>query len=307
MKLMKRFPGGTLLVPMFLSALIHTVFPNLFMIGGVTEAFFSGSSLNFILGSATFISGCSLKLSSVKNVVKRYGVLLISRTLICAVAGVAFYKLFGLNGFLGISLVAFVAVISSVNPSLFLAIMEDCGDETDKSAFGLVSVFSTPVIPMLIFSLTQPTAVDFMPIVSMLIPLIIGVVLGNLDQELGKFVSSGMPFIILVLGWSVGSKINLLEAVKASLSGVLMAILYYVLTTLPLFAIERKLMKRVGLSSIALSTMAGLSASVPFILARTNPQVTPYAGRAAAIVTFGVVVTAIVSPFLSKKLAKRQS
>lgn len=38
MKLMKKIPGGTLLVPMMISAIIHTFFPNLFNIGGVTEA-----------------------------------------------------------------------------------------------------------------------------------------------------------------------------------------------------------------------------------------------------------------------------
>lgn len=40
MKLMKKIPGGTLLVPMMISAIIHTFFPNLFNIGGVTEALF---------------------------------------------------------------------------------------------------------------------------------------------------------------------------------------------------------------------------------------------------------------------------
>lgn len=37
LKFMKKFPGGTLLIPMFVSALFYTFAPNLFKIGGVTE------------------------------------------------------------------------------------------------------------------------------------------------------------------------------------------------------------------------------------------------------------------------------
>lgn len=302
MKIMKKFPGGILLVPMFISALLCTFLPNIFKIGGITESFFGSDSLNFILGATIFISGCSLKLSKVTAVLKRYGVLLVLRTLICAVLAVLFYKIFGLNGFLGISFIAFICTITSINPSLFLAIMEDCGDEIDEAAFGLISVFATPVVTMIVFSLTQPASIDFMPIVSMLVPLILGIILGNLDDELSKFLLSGMPFMIFALGWSVGTKINLLEACMASFSGFAMTVLYYLFTAVPLFFIEMKLLKRKGMSSLALSTMAGLSASIPFIIARDNPTMSVYVGNAVAIVTFGVVITSIISPFLAKKL-----
>lgn len=77
MKLMKKIPGGTLLVPMMISAIIHTFFPNLFNIGGVTEALFWTKSLSFILGATIFISGCTVKLSSIKSVLKIYGVLIL--------------------------------------------------------------------------------------------------------------------------------------------------------------------------------------------------------------------------------------
>ena len=54
-----------------------------------------------------------------------------------------------------------------------------------------------------------------MPIISTLIPLLIGIILGNLDKELGKFLSSGMPFMIFMLGWSIGASINLIDALSA--------------------------------------------------------------------------------------------
>ena len=38
----KRVPAGTFLVPMLVSALIYTIAPNLFEIGGLTQHIFGG-------------------------------------------------------------------------------------------------------------------------------------------------------------------------------------------------------------------------------------------------------------------------
>lgn len=195
------------------------------------------------MGATIFISGCTVKLSSIKSVLKIYGVLIFVRTAISAIFAILFYNIFGLDGFLGISLVGFICTITSLNPSLFLAIMEDCGDEVDMSAFGFISLFATPVVAMLIFGLSQPTNIDYMSIVSLIIPLILGVAIGNIDKDLGKFISTGMPFMIFALGWSVGNSINLFEAVKAGFSGIIMAIIYYILIFLPMLFVERKFLK----------------------------------------------------------------
>ncbi|WP_297813779.1 2-keto-3-deoxygluconate permease [uncultured Finegoldia sp.] len=302
MKLMKKIPGGTLLVPMIISALIHTFFPTLFNIGGVTEAFFGPKSLGFILGATIFISGCTVKLSTIKSVVKIYATLIFVRTVVTAIAAILFFKFFGIDGILGISLIGFICLLTSLNPSLFLAIMEDCGDEVDMSAFGFISLFATPVVAMLIFGLARPTNVDYMSIVSLIIPLILGLIIGNLDKELGKFVSGGMPFMIFTLGWAVGNSIDLFEAVKAGFSGILMAVVYYILIFLPMLFVEKKVLKRDGVSAGGLSTVAGLSASIPMLMATNDPSLTVYAPRAAAIVTFGVIITSFVSPYLCNKL-----
>lgn len=304
MKLMKSFPGGTLLIPMLLSAIINTFFPRLFYIGGLTQALFTGNSLNFILGAAVFISGCSLNLSTINDVIKRYGILLLARLILTVIFGILFVKFFGIAGFLGLSSVAFISTLTSMNPTLFLAIMSDKGDAVDKASFSLIALFSSPVIPIFIYNLTSPTDINYMPMISIVIPLILGIIIGNCDKEFAKYLSTGMDFIIVMLGWSVGASINLLDAFSAGLSGIMMVILYYLLTTLPLLLIEKYILKRSGVSSIALSTIAGLSASIPLLLGHSHPEVQLYASRSAAITTLGVVITAVLAPILANKLYK---
>lgn len=147
LKLMKKFPGGTLLIPMLNSSIFGTFFPKLFLIGGPTEALLSGQGLNFILGTIVMLSGCSLNLSSIVQVFKRYGIILSARLLFNTIAGILFVKLFGLEGVLGLSAIAFIVAITSMNPSLFLALSQDYGDEVDQNAFGLLAAVSTRLSP----------------------------------------------------------------------------------------------------------------------------------------------------------------
>lgn len=90
----------------------------------------------------------------------------------------------------------------------------------------------TLLVPMFIYGLTSPTEINFMPLMSILFPLLIGIIIGNLDKDLAKYLSSGMNYIIFFLGWTVGAGINLLDALKSGLPGILMVLLYYLISLL---------------------------------------------------------------------------
>ena len=47
-----------------------------------------------------------------------------------------------------------------------------------------------------------------MSIVSLVVPLVLGIVIGNIDKELGSFIATGMLFMIFALGFSVGHGTN---------------------------------------------------------------------------------------------------
>lgn len=55
---MRKIPGGLLLVPILLAALMNTFLPNLFTnFSRVSEALFTTSGLNYAIGAACFCSG----------------------------------------------------------------------------------------------------------------------------------------------------------------------------------------------------------------------------------------------------------
>ena len=55
---MRKISGGLLLVPILLVALMNTFLPNFFTnLGGVSEALFTPSGLNYVIWAACFCSG----------------------------------------------------------------------------------------------------------------------------------------------------------------------------------------------------------------------------------------------------------
>lgn len=299
---MRKFPEGLLLVPMLLSAIFYTFSPKLFRIGGMTQAMFTTDDLNYVIGLTCFCSGAGLNVHRIGKVLKKQGVLLLTKIIICVIASIIFIQLFGQAGIWGISAVAFIAAICSTNPSLYLALEDEMGTPDDVSAFGLVGLLCVPAYPMLIFGLSQETAIDWMPIISTLVPILLGMLVGNLDENMAKFLAPGVSVLTPFMGWSFGASINLIEAVQSGLQGVIITIMFYVLMVPILLMVETKFVKTDGISSLAISSIAGMSVSVPFIISQTNPAIEPFVASATAQIAFGVVLSSIITPFLAKKL-----
>lgn len=207
---------------------------------------------------------------------------------------------------MGVSAIAFIVAICSVNPSVYLAIVSDYGDEDDKVAFGLVGLVCIPAFPMLVYSITNGGSVDWTPIISTIIPIILGMIIGNIDKDMASLFSPGLPLLMPFLGWSVGSGINLVQAVQSGFSGIVITLFYYIVLLPPIYLTETKILKFDGMSTLGMSTIAGLSAAMPMMFVSNNPELFEIATQATSQITFGVVLTSIITPSLAKWLADQK-
>lgn len=303
-KFMKKIPGGLLLIPMLAAALVNTIAPDFFHnLGGMSEALFTTNGINYVVAATCFCSGATLDVQRLMKVLKKQGSLLLIKTLLCVAVAFLYIRFFGLEGIFGITAVALVAAICSTNPSLYLALEQDFGTEDDQGAFGLVGLFCVPAYPMLVFSVAQTSAIDWTPIISTLVPIIFGMIVGNLDKDMADFFRPGVVVLTPFMGWVFGAGINLLSAAQAGLQGVLITALYY-LIMIPILFFERKFIHEDGISAIAMSSIAGMSVSVPTLMAASNPALAPFAESATAQIALGVVLTSLITPILAKRLDK---
>lgn len=306
LKFMRKIPGGLLLIPMLLAAVFNTFAPSLFKIGGITESLFTSNGINAVVGLVCFCSAVSLDLKKLIHILQKQGILLLVKIILCFGLGIAFMSAFGQAGVWGISAIAFVATICSVNPSLYLALVQDYGEEEDVLAFGLVGLLCVPAFPLLVYSVSYGGQIDWMPVISTVFPIALGILIGNLDKDLAKLFSPGVIVLTPFMGWTFGSNVNLIDASKSGLSGILITLIFYVLLLPVMFLVETKVLKQSGISTLGLSSIAGMSVAVPFIIAASYSDAQEFAAAATAQIAFGVVLSSIITPFLAQKLAARK-
>lgn len=302
-----KIPAGTFLVPMLISAFIYTFWPNLFQIGGLTEHIFGGGGTNGIIGAICFCSGTGINLKKIGYALKRQEVLLAVKFMIGAGMSLLYISLFGQSGVLGISALAFTIAICSINPAVYLSLMQQYGTEQDTAVYGVTGLFSIAAVPMIVYGIASGGGMDWTPVISTLIPMIAGVVLGNLDPKFKSFFMPALPALTFLMGWNLGYGLNLIDALQAGGGGFILAILFYVINV-SMVLIDRFVLKNDGTVGATFMTVAGLSVSTAALVGAIYPeQLGAYVTSAASQVLLVVVATSVITPFIVAKLSKKDN
>ena len=135
-------------------------------------------------------------------------------------------------------------------------------------------------------------------IVSLLIPFVLGMILGNLDEDIRKVFAGGNAIILPFLGFEFGSTINLFDAFKMLPQGLLLSVLYFIIVITPSYIFERRVLHRPGYASVASASLAGVALAIPSMAAQANTALEQYTTSAVAILAFVLAVTNILCPFI---------
>ena len=303
----KKVPAGTFLVPMLISALFYTFWPNLFQIGGLTEHIFGGAGTNGLIGAICFCSGTGIDVRKIGYALKRQGVLLLAKFIIGVTASLLFISFFGQAGVLGISALAFTITVCSINPAIYLSLMQQYGSKQDTAVYGVTGVFSIAAVPMVVYGIASGGGMDWMPVINTLIPMVAGIVFGNIDSNFRDFFMPALPALTFLMGWNLGYGLNLIESLKAGVGGLVLGILFYIINFAVLL-IDRFVLKNDGTVGAAFLTVAGLSVSSAAILGNIYPDILgPYVTAATSQVLLVVVLTSVITPFIVSKLAENEN
>lgn len=308
-KTLQKVPAGIMFVPLLIGAGITTICEGLLHVslwetlGNPMEDLFSSSGQMLLIGLLLFCTGVQLRRSDLTAAMRRGSLLILVRLSAAYLLCAGFYLAFGYEGVGGISFLAFVCAVTSANGALYMGIIQSFGDASDKANFSLMTLCSMPLLPLLFLSLfgSSGSPLDqLMQILSLLLPFVLGVVLGNLDAEIRRVFSGGGSIILPFLGFEFGSSINLLEAFRMLPQGLLLSLLFFLITILPSYFFERRVLGRPGYISVASSSLAGVSLAIPAMAAEANPTFLPYVGDTVATLAFVLAATNLLCPFLSR-------
>ncbi|WP_036967779.1 2-keto-3-deoxygluconate permease [Promicromonospora kroppenstedtii] len=304
---MNKIPGGLMLVPLILGSVVGTFFPGFLELGSFTTALFKDSALPLI-AVLIFATGMQITARTSGPVLAATGTLLLTKSLIPAALVALAGAVFGIEGFLGVSILALMATIDNSNGGLWLAFTGRYGDERDRGAYMASAINDGPFISMLFLGASGLADIPLTAFLAALVPLVLGFVVGNLDPRWTEIMRPVPNIVIPFFAFALGTGIDLRDVVTGGASGILVGVVAVLLTATLTYSGYRFILRRGIKSGIAISaaTTAGNAVATPAIIAGVDPTFEPYVAVATAQVASAVLVSAVLAPLLATFVLKRQ-
>jgi 2-keto-3-deoxygluconate permease len=304
----ERVPGGMMIVPLAIGAVMATAAPNTgTFFGSFTGALFTGALP--MLAVFYVCLGSSIAFETLPRVIRRGGVLLGGKILVGVAVGVVLGHFLGekpvSSGWLaGISTLAVVAAINDTNGGLYMALMQQHARPEDVGAYSVMSLESGPFLTMVTLGVAGLAAFPWQTLIGGILPLAVGMLLGNLDRDIREFLGKGGPTLIPFFAFALGTTLDLHRVWQAGLLGLGLG-LGVLLVSGTVLILADKLAGGSGVAGIAAASTAANAAAVPAIIAAANPIYAEAAAPATVLVAASVIVTALAVPIATVWWASR--
>lgn len=303
---MMKVPGGLMLLPLILGSLLGTFTPDALAIGGFTTALFKNSALPLI-ALLIFATGTQVNMRTGGPILATAGTILLMKTLVPATLIILLGHFVGLDGVMGISILAMLAAFDNSNGGLWLAYTGQYGDSRDRGAYVASAVNDGPFFSLLFLGASGLADIPTIALVAALVPFLLGVVVGNLDIEWRNVLKPVPNIVIPFFAFALGTGINLGAVISGGMSGLVLGLLISPITGALVYFGYRYILRRGGKSGLgfAAGTTAGNAIATPAVVAAADPSFQPYVATATAQVAACVLISSILAPVLASYFLKR--
>ncbi|TLP77224.1 2-keto-3-deoxygluconate permease [Nesterenkonia sphaerica] len=300
-----RLPGALMIVPLFLGATVNTFFPEILDIGSFTTALFRDGA-PVLIGLFFMCIGAQINLRSATPALEKGLALLVGKYMAAVIAGLG-VAFFAPEGTLwGLVPLAIIAAMSNSNGSLYVALMGQFGNRTDKGAVSVLSINDGPFLTLIALGVAGLADLPMIALLAAVLPMILGFVLGNLSEIFRDFLRPGEKLIIPFAAFALGSGISFDVLFGSGAIGILLGIATVVFSggmaigALVLWNIIRRKPKptRNFIGGAAEATTAGNAIATPAAVVAVDPSFAAVEGVATAQIAAAVVTTAFLAPFI---------
>ncbi|MFB5661114.1 2-keto-3-deoxygluconate permease [Alteribacillus sp. HJP-4] len=308
----EKIPGGMMVVPLLLGAVINTFAPGMLRIGGFTQELFVDGALVLI---ALFLlcAGAQINVKNVGVTIGKGATLLAVKWVVGASIGLIAYIFAGPSGlFLGLAPLAIIAAMTNSNGGLYVALVGQYGKGEDRAAYSILALNDGPFLTMVALSIFGAMGFveglfSFVDFIAVLLPIVVGAVLGNLDEEMREFLDSGSNMLIPFFAFALGMGINFADIIAGGLGGIILGVMTVLLTGTAGYWVFKSFNWNPVVGAAEGST-AGNAVATPAAIASANAAFASMESIATVQVAASVVTTAILLPvyigFLVKRLEK---
>ncbi len=290
-----RIPGDTIVYPMIIGVLLNSFCPQILQMGSFFTSVVGGTGA--LVGAFLFFLGASIDIKSTPKAIKKGAVIIVTKIALSIILGLLAAFLFNDN-FLGLSALAIIGGISVANNALYSGITSEYGDDSDKGAVAITSLSVGPTVTMIVLSSAGLASISIGPIIGSILPLVLGIILGNFFPFMKKTLSAGVTACIIVVGFALGANMSIMQLIQGGLSGILLG----VITSLVVGVVTMLADKATGGSGVAGAAISSTAASAvanPSALAEVDPKYALIAPTAAAQIASSVIITSFVTPLFA--------
>ncbi|MBL3540263.1 2-keto-3-deoxygluconate permease [Aminivibrio sp.] len=308
LKTIQKVPGGLMVVFLLLGAIVNTFAPKSLMIGSFTTALFKQGALPLI-AVLLFCSGAQITIKTAGVALWKGFVLNTVKILLGISIGLVVGKLMGPEASLfGLTPLALIAAMANSNGGLYTALAQKYGDASDIGAVAIISTNDGPFFTMVAMGMTGLANIPIIAMVAVVVPIVIGMILGNLDEDMREFLAPGVMLSIPFFSFPLGAGLNLMDIAKAGIPGIALGLMTLLVTGIGGFFAYKYLIpsreKRSDAVGASIGTTAGNAAGTPAAIAAVDPTWAPYAAAATVQVGASIVITAILCPLLVDFLSR---
>ena len=148
-------------------------------------------------------------------------------------------------GILGLTPLAVITAVTNSNGAIYTALAKEFGDNTDVGAIAILSLNDGPFLTMIALGTTGLAEIPILSLVAAIVPLIIGMILGNLDEDFKVLLSNGLAMLLPFNGFVLGANTSLFTIAKAGAGGIvlgLITVLFTGILTYYLYSLIRRIL-----------------------------------------------------------------
>ena len=292
-KLMQKVPGGLIIVPMLIGVLANTFIPKVLGIGGFTSGMFKNGTA-CLLGMFLLLNGASINIKKIGMPLYKGCTLTLMKFVLGVALGLLVSKFCGEAGLFGITSMAMIAGITNSAGGLYLGLAQQYGDETDAGAISILSLNDGPFFTMIAMGTAGMASIPIESFIATLIPLIIGIIWGNLDTTFRRVAADAMPIITFFMMIPIGAGMSLKSIAAGGIGGVVLAVISALSAFVFYFVFQLTLPKK---KRNAMG--AAIGTTVPASLAEVDPTWQAAASTATAQLAVAAIVTAFTAPVIT--------
>lgn len=319
----ERVPGGLMVIPLLLGATLNTIdqlhlapvqtilgalgapqtedgFYEFLRIGGFSQELFKESAL-VLIALFLFCVGSQMNLKIGGKALKKGVLLTGSKYAGGLIVGLSFGFIFDpWYGVLGLSTMALIAGMTNSNGGMYAALTGQYGNRSDVGGLSILSINDGPFFTLVALGMIG-TALPIISFIAVLLPIAIGMLLGNLDPKIREFLRPGETLVIPFFAFSLGAGMNLASFLNLEVlaGGLIIAFLTFFVTAGLGILVFKLFKEKSYIAPVAEASTAGNAAATPAaILAAASVAVSSGAMTAAefaAIESIVPIATAQIS------------